>query len=75
MALWYTMPSVIFSVVFWPIQGLGVDTDLVFGAFPAMYALAWVCAHDTRRTAIAAALLVSGHIAFWRIVLDARFVT
>ena len=74
-ALWYAVPSVIFAVLFWPIQGLGVDTDLVFATFPALYGVAWVCAHDARRTMIAAALLAFAHIAFWRIVLDARFVT
>jgi hypothetical protein len=73
-ALWYAVPSVLFSVFFWPIQGLGVEMDLVVAAFPALYAAAWVCAQDERRTTIAAALLVSGHLAFWRIVLDTRFV-
>ena len=73
-ALWYAVPSVIFSIFFWPIQGLGVEMDLVVAAFPALYAAAWVCAHDERRTRIAAALLISGHLAFWRIVLDTRFV-
>ena len=73
-ALWYSLPSVIFTVLFWPIQGVGVEMDLVFAAFPALYALTWVCAHDARRTKIAAWLLVSAHLAFWRIVLDTRFV-
>jgi hypothetical protein len=73
-ALCYTGPSIIFVTLFWPIQGLGAEMDLVVAAFPALYALAWVCAHDPRRTTIAAALLVSAHIAFWRIVLDARFI-
>jgi hypothetical protein len=73
-ALLYTVPSVIFLVMFWPIQGLGVEMDLVFAAFPAVYALAWVCAHDARRTAIAAFLLISAHMAFWRIVIGSDFV-
>lgn len=74
MALCYSVPSTIFVICFWPIQGLGPEMDLVVAAFPALYALAWVCAHDPRRTMIAAALLISAHVAFWRIVLDARFV-
>ncbi len=73
-ALCYAIPSTIFVLLFWPIQGLGVEMDLVFAAFPALYALAWVCAQDVRRTTIAAAILVSAHLAFWRIVLDTRFV-
>jgi len=73
-ALLYTVPSALFLVMFWPIQGLGVEIDLVFAAFPAIYALAWVCAHDARRTIIAAAILVSAHLAFWRIVIGIDFV-
>lgn len=73
-ALCYTIPSMFFLIVFWPIQGLGPEMDLVVAAFPAVYALAWVCAHEPRHTVIAAALLVSAHLAFWRIVLDERFV-
>ena len=73
-ALLYTVPSALFLVMFWPIQGLGVEMDLVFAAFPAIYALAWICAHDPRRTVIAAAILVSAHLAFWRIVIGIDFV-
>lgn len=72
-ALLYAVPSLIFLVLFWPIQGLGMEMDLVFAAFPAIYALAWVCAHDRRRTVVAALLLVSAHVAFWRIVLGIDF--
>jgi hypothetical protein len=70
----YAIPSVLFWIFFWPPQGLGVDTGHVFGAFPAFYAGAWLCARERRHAAIAAALLISGHLAFWRVVLDTRFV-
>ena len=73
-ALLYALPSMMFVVAFWPIQGLAVEMDLVFAAFPAVYALAWVCAQDQRRALTAAALLAIGHLAFWRIVLDSAFV-
>jgi hypothetical protein len=73
-ALLYAVPSTIFVVLFWPIQGLAVELDLLFGAFPALYALAWVCAHDARRTTIAAVFLAFGHLIFWRIALDSAFV-
>jgi hypothetical protein len=53
--------------------GLGQDVDIVFAGFPALYAAAWVCAHDSKRTYIAAAILISAHYAFWRIGLDPRF--
>jgi hypothetical protein len=73
-ALLYAVPSTAFVVLFWPIQGLAVELDLLFGAFPALYALAWVCARDARRTAIAALALAFGHLVFWRIALDSAFV-
>jgi hypothetical protein len=73
-ALAYALSSVIFTLVIWPVQGLGEELDLVFCRFPAIYALAWMCAHDSKRTKIAAVLLVSAHIVFWRIILDSRFI-
>jgi hypothetical protein len=73
MALWYAVPSVAFSIAFWPVQGLGLEMDLVMAAFPAFYALAWICSLDPRATRLAAAALVSAHLAFWRILLDGRF--
>jgi len=73
-ALLYAVPSAAFVILFWPIQGLAVELDLLFAAFPALYALAWVCAHDARRAAIAALLLAFGHLLFWRIALDSAFV-
>lgn len=73
-ALCYAAPSVLFVIFFWPIQGLGEEMDLVVAAFPAFYALAWVCAHSPKRTTIAAVLLVSAHVAFWQILFDQRFV-
>ena len=72
-ALGYAVPSVIVTILIWPIQGLGDGMHLVFARFAAVYALAWTCAHDSKRTRIAAALLISGHIAFWRICLDPQF--
>ena len=73
-AMVYALPGALFTIAFWPIQGLAVEMDLLVAAFPAVYALAWVCAHDGRRTLVAAALLVAGHLAFWRVVLDSAFV-
>jgi hypothetical protein len=73
-ALRYAIPSIAFVVLFWPIQGLAVELDLLFAAFPALYALAWVCAHDARRATLAVLLLAFGHVVFWRIALDSAFV-
>jgi len=73
-ALAFSIPSAVFFVMFWPIQGLAVEMDLVVAAFPALFALAWVCAHDARKTVVAAVLLASAQLAFWRVVLDYTFV-
>jgi hypothetical protein len=70
----YAIPSVLFLIFYSPPQGLGVDTGHVVATFPAFYAGAWLCARERRHTTIAAALLISGHLAFWRMVLDTRFV-
>jgi len=74
MLLCYALPSILFLMAYWPPQGIGVDTGHVFGTFPAFYACAWLCAQERRHTTIGAALLISGHLAFWRVVLDTRFV-
>ena len=72
-ALAYALPSVIFATLIWHSQGLKQDIDVVVAVFPGIYALAWVCARDLTRTKVAAALLISGHIGFWRVVLDGQF--
>jgi hypothetical protein len=74
MTLAYAIPSMLFWVFFWPVQGLAVDTGHVAAAFPAVYACAWLCAREPRHTIIAAAMLASAHLGFWRMVLDTRFV-
>jgi hypothetical protein len=72
-AMWYMPPSILFLVFRWPFEGIGGGMDLVVAGFPALYALTWVCAHDTKSTNAAAVLLASAHYAFWRAVLDERF--
>jgi hypothetical protein len=71
--LWYLPPSVLFVIFRWPFEGIGGGMDLVLAGFPAVYALAWVSAHDAKRTTTAAALLMAAHYAFWRVVFDDRF--
>jgi hypothetical protein len=72
-ALWYIPPSIVFLLFRWPFEGVGGGIDLVLAGFPALYALAWVCAHDARQSKIAAALLISAHYAFLWLVLDDQF--
>jgi hypothetical protein len=73
-ALCYAVPSVLFLIFYWPPQGVAVDTGHVMGTFPAFFACAWLCAREPRHTSVAAGLLLSGHLVFWRMVLDTRFV-
>ena len=73
-AMAYAVPAVLMSTFVWHSQGLNEDMDVVFAVFPALYASTWLCAHDPKRTRIAAAVLIFAHLAFWRIVLDSRFV-
>lgn len=72
---WYSLPSIVFEIARWPVRGIGSGMDLLAAGFPALYGLTWVCAHDEKRTKVAAALLVSAHLAFWRVVLDEQFQT
>lgn len=72
-ALWYAVPSLVFVICRWPSDGIGQGVDLVVAGFPAFYAFAWICADSARRTTVAAVLLASGHYAFWRALLDERF--
>jgi hypothetical protein len=72
-ALWYVPPCLFFLIFRWPFDGIGGGMDLIAAGFPAVYALAWVCAHDSKRTNVAAVLLVSAHYAFWRVIFDEQF--
>jgi hypothetical protein len=69
----YAVPSVLVATLMLHSQGLAEDMDVVVAVFPALYAMAWVCAHQQRRTTIAAALLISAHLGFWRVILDENF--
>ena len=73
-ALAFSAVSVAFLLVFWPVQGIGMDADLVFAAFPAIFAGAWLCAHNTRATAIGLMLLAGAHGVFWFVIRHFAFV-
>lgn len=72
-ALWYLPSSILFLVFLWPFSGVGPGIDLVVAGFPAFHALAWICAHDARRTTWAAVILTSAHLVFWWVLLDDAF--
>jgi hypothetical protein len=74
LALTFTIPCVIFFVLFWPVQGIAIEMDMIVAAFPAIFALLWVCSQSVRASIASAALLGLGHATFWWVVLDDRFV-
>jgi hypothetical protein len=73
-ALAFSVPSIVFLCVFWPIQGLAVEADLLVAAFPAVYALSWLAAQSARATVLGLLLLSSSHIVFWRVLFSDAFV-
>jgi hypothetical protein len=74
LAVAFTLPSLAFQWLFWPIQGLAVEGDLIFGAFPALFALAWLAARTSAATCWSLALLAGAHVIFWRVMLGDFFV-
>jgi hypothetical protein len=74
LALAFTIPCLIFFVLFWPVQGIAIEMDMIVAAFPAIFALLWVCSQSVRTSIASAGLLGLGHATFWWVVLDDRFV-
>ena len=74
LALFLALPSLAWLIAFWPIQGIGVELDLVSASFPAIYGLLWVCAEGGGAAAIAATTLAGGHVAFWFVMLMEQFI-
>jgi hypothetical protein len=60
-----TIPVLLFYVKFWPVQGLGNDTDLAVGTFGALFLLAWLCAQRRRAFLAGWALLLAAEVLFW----------
>ena len=73
-ALLFALPSALFLCAFWPIQGLAVEADLLFAAFPGFFALAWIASRSTPATWWSMLVLASGHVIFWRVMLSDLFV-
>jgi hypothetical protein len=69
-----TVPLALFVVFFWPIQGLGNDTDFLGSAFPALYGVGWLAARSRRRSLVLAAALVVGQAAMLYVVHGTQFV-
>jgi hypothetical protein len=54
------IPVVLFVAIFWPVQGLGEDTDFLASAFPPLFAVAWLVAPSRRLTVVTLGLLAAG---------------
>jgi hypothetical protein len=58
-----TAPIFLFLVWFWPVQGLGNDTDFLGSAFPPTYAAAWMLARRFRPAVLGLLILIAGNAA------------
>jgi hypothetical protein len=74
LALAFTVPCLIAFVLFWPVQGIAIEMDMIVALFPAVFALLWVCAQSVRASIASAVLLAVGHATFWWVVFDDRFI-
>jgi hypothetical protein len=63
-----TVPVLVFVIWFWPVQGIGNDSDFLGSAFPATYAAAWMIAANLRASIIAFLVLVAGNAAMTHIL-------
>jgi hypothetical protein len=74
LALAFSVPCAIAFLLFWPVQGIAIEMDMIVALFPAVFALLWVASTSVRASIASAALGALGHAAFWWVVLDDRFV-
>jgi hypothetical protein len=58
-----TVPVLIFVIWFWPVQGIGNDSDFLGSAFPATYAAGWLIARDAKASVLGFLVLVAGNAA------------
>jgi hypothetical protein len=58
-----TAPIFLFLVWFWPVQGLGNDSDFLGSAFPPTYAAAWMLARRFRPAVLGLLILIAGNAA------------
>jgi len=74
LALAFAVPCLAAFVLFWPVQGIAIEMDMIVAAFPAVFALLWVCSASWRGSVTSAVLLALGHATFWWVVRDDRFI-
>lgn len=66
----FALPSLAFLVMWWPVQGMRMEMDLIFAAFPAFFVGAWLCSRTRAATVVCLFLLALSHGAFWSLALN-----
>jgi hypothetical protein len=74
LALAFTVPCLIAFLLFWPVQGIAIEMDMIVATFPAIFPLLWVCSESVPASIASAGLLALGHWTFWWVALDDRFI-
>jgi hypothetical protein len=69
-----SVPVVLFVIFFWPVQGLGNDTDFLGSAFPPLYAAGWLASRSKRLSLVAVAILGLSQLAMLYVVHSNAFV-
>jgi hypothetical protein len=63
-----TAPILLFLIWFWPVQGLGNDSDFLGSAFPPVYAAAWIISRRFTPSAVGLLILAAGNAAIAHIL-------
>ena len=63
-----TVPVLLFVIWFWPVQGIGNDSDFLGSAFPATYAAAWLIARTMKASILGFLVLIAGNAAIAHIL-------
>ena len=65
--------SAVFMALYFHVQGLNQEMDMVVTSFPAFFAGAWICAARPRLAVAAMGVLAIGHATFWHVVRAQAF--
>jgi hypothetical protein len=69
-ALLFTLPALVFLILWWPSAGVEHDMDLLLGAFGAISAGAWFAARTPRAAFQGWIVLAATHVLFWAVVAN-----
>lgn len=69
-----SIPVLAFTVWFWPVGGLGGDTDNMGAMVVPFFAAAWLISSSRRLTLVGGSLLLLGHFALLRVLTTGQFV-